>query len=122
MDAGMNKDTSKDMNKGIGLVLTGTLYGGRDALVEELEQLPYIPDERFASSFSELIDLVEKGFRNQEETLEALHYPALHICLEQHARALGALHQAAPRVEAGDIPLGRQAAQLLRNWLLPCND
>jgi hypothetical protein len=121
MDVDLNRQASKDLSKGIGMVLTGTLYGGRDPLVEELEQMPYIPDERFASSFAELIALVEQGFRNQEETLEALHYPALHICLEQHARALGALHQAAPRVEAGDIPLGREAAQLLSKWLLPSN-
>lgn len=121
MDADIDTQSRTDFSSGIGLVLTGTLYGGRDALAVELEQMPNIPDECFASSFAELIDLVEQGFRNQEETLEALHYPALHICLEQHARALGALHQAAPRVEAGDIPLGRQAAQLLSKWLLPSN-
>ena len=110
---------SEEMSSDTELMLTGTLYSGRDALAVELQQLPDIPDEYFASSFSELIALVEKGFRREEETLEALQYPSLHMCLEQHARALGALHQAAPRVEAGDIRLGREAAHLLGMWLLP---
>jgi hemerythrin-like metal-binding protein len=84
----------------------------------QLERLAHTPDEQFADGFNELVADLETSFRDEEAAMEALNYPALRSHREQHARALSALHHAQPQIEGGDIALGREALELLPQWLL----
>jgi hemerythrin-like metal-binding protein len=83
-----------------------------------MERLSHSADDQFADGFNELVASLETSFRDEEAAMEALNYPALRSHREQHARALSALHHAQPRIEGGDVALGREALELLPKWLL----
>jgi len=104
---------SQDMSLGV---------AGMDAVHKEfldnLTELLTAPDDQFVPAFMQLVETVEKGFRTEEELMEAIDFPGLHEHCEQHARVLGALHHVVPQVMSGDIALGREAAELLPQWFL----
>jgi hemerythrin-like metal-binding protein len=85
---------------------------------EHMERLSHTPDDQFSDGFTELIACLESNLRDEELVMEALNFPALRSHREQHARALSALHHTQPKVEGGDIALGREALELLPKWLL----
>jgi hemerythrin len=110
----MNFNTTSWMAKNI----AGMMSEARRELAQRMERLARSSDDQFADGFNDLIAELETRLRDEEAVMEALNYPALRSHREQHARALAALHHAQPRVEGGDIGLGREALQLLPQWLL----
>jgi hemerythrin len=110
----MNFNTTSWMAKNV----AGMMSESRSAMAQRMERLARTPDNQFAEGFNDLIAKFETCLRDEEAVMEALNYPALRSHREQHARALSALHHAQPRVEGGDIGLGREALQLLPKWLL----
>jgi len=104
---------SQDMSLGV-----GGMDVAHKEFLDDLTELLTVPDDQFAPAFMQMIDTAEKGFRAEEELMEAIDFPGLHEHREQHARVLGALHHVAPHVMGGDIELGREAADLLPQWFL----
>lgn len=98
--------------------VSGIMHEARRSLAAQIERLALTADDQFADGFNDLIANIETSFRDEEAAMEALNYPALRSHREQHARALAALHHAQPKVEGGDIGLGREALELLPKWLL----
>jgi hemerythrin len=98
--------------------LAGMMNEARVAISKQMERLSRTADQHFADGFTALIAELETSFRDEETAMDALNYSALRSHLEQHARALSALHHVQAKVEAGDIALGREALALLANWLL----
>lgn len=90
----------------------------RVRLSKQIEQAARASDECFASAYIELVSCLEQQMRNEEAIMESINCRALRSHQEQHARVLAALHQAEPRVEDGDVTLGREALALLGQWLL----
>ena len=88
------------------------------ALLEELDRLQNAPDDQFATCFSALIAALERDFREEENLMEEIDFPALRGHREQHARVLGGLHHVAPKVMQNDISLGRKALRLLPQWFV----
>jgi hemerythrin-like metal-binding protein len=98
--------------------VAGMMNQARCNISEHMERLSHTPDDQFADGFTKLIACLEANLRDEEAVMEALNYPALRGHREQHARALSALHHTQPKVEGGDIALGREALELLPKWLL----
>jgi hemerythrin-like metal-binding protein len=98
--------------------VSGMMNEARRSLEEQMEHATHTADEQFAGAFNDLIAGLEASLRDEEAAMEALNYPALRSHREQHARALSALHHTQPRVEGGDVALGREALELLPKWLL----
>jgi hemerythrin len=90
----------------------------RARLSKQIEQAARATDECFARAYIELVSCLELGMRNEEAMMESINCRALHSHREQHARILAALHQTEPRIEEGDLTLGREALALLDQWLL----
>lgn len=88
------------------------------ALLEQLGRLSAAPDAQFAAGFVELVALIERDFREEEELMENINFPALHNHREQHARVLGGLHHLDPYAMQGDVGPGRKAIELLPQWFL----
>jgi len=88
------------------------------AMMDEFGRLAQLPDNAFCEGLSTLIAAMESDFRNEEETMEKIDFPALQSHREQHARVLGALHHVIPDVMRGDFKSGRDAIQLLPQWFL----
>jgi hemerythrin len=110
----MKLSTSKYMARNI----SGIMTEARCLVAQQMERLSHTADDQFADGFNELVASLEASFRDEEAAMEALNYPALRSHREQHARALSALHHAQPRIEGGDVALGREALELLPKWLL----
>lgn len=104
---------STDMTLGV-----PELDAAHEAFLSELGDLLNAPDESFAAAFLPIIGMLERDFREEEQLMEEIDYPGLQGHCEQHARVLSALHHVAPHVMAGDIKLGREAAELLPQWFL----
>jgi hemerythrin len=90
----------------------------RARLSQQVEQLSRATDEYFAASYIELVSCLERQLRKEEAVMESINSRALRSHQEQNARVLSALHQAEPRVEEGNVTLGREALALLDQWLL----
>jgi hemerythrin-like metal-binding protein len=110
----MNFSTTTWMARNV----AGMMNEARREMSTQMERLSHTSDDQFADGFTNLIAGIEASFRDEEAAMEALNFPALRSHREQHARALSALHHAQPQVEGGDIGLGREALELLPNWLL----
>ncbi|MEO7580327.1 MAG: hemerythrin family protein [Massilia sp.] len=82
-----------------------------------IEQLSRAPDRQFGADFQALVDMLEIAFRAEESAMETRNYRALRNHREQHARVLATMHQIEPRVVLGDVRLGRDALDLLPQWL-----
>lgn len=97
------------------------LRHGRKALRARVAAAQAEPDAGFAQHFAGLVAAVEAGFRHEEALLEMLGDACLHPRRADHAVILSALHRTAPRVESGDVKLGRQVATALDAVLCqPC--
>lgn len=97
------------------------LRHGRKTLRARVAAAQAEPDAGFAQHFARLVAAVEAGFRHEEALLEMLGDACLHPRRADHAVILSALHRVAPRVESGDVKLGRQVASALDAVLsLPC--
>lgn len=97
------------------------LRHGRKTLRARVAAAQAEPDDGFAQHFAGLVAAVEAGFRHEEALLEMLGDACLHPRRADHAVILCALHRIAPRVEGGDVKLGRQVANALDAVLsLPC--
>jgi hypothetical protein len=96
---------------------TPAVSAGRVRLLAQIEQLSRAPDACFATGYDELVACLERQLRSEEAVMEARNSRALRSHQEEHARVLAALHQAEPRVDEGNVRLGRQALALLDQWL-----
>jgi hemerythrin len=81
-------------------------------LLAQMHALLAGSDSDVAQGMERLVELMEHDFRDEEELMERIHYPAIRAHMEQHARVLGALH----RIEPGDVPAARAALVLLPQW------
>ncbi|MGZ5182150.1 MAG: hypothetical protein ACXWC2_16825 [Ramlibacter sp.] len=89
----------------------------RSTLRARVKALRSEPDRKFVNDFPELVAAVEASFRHEESMLELLGDACLHPRRADHAVILCALHRTAPRVESGDVGLGRQVADALEHVL-----
>ena len=89
-----------------------------EALFDELARLERLADAQFRTGFRELIAVVERDFREEEDLMEKIGFPSLANHREQHARVLSGLHHAWAAVDEGDLAQGRHALTLLPQWLL----
>jgi hemerythrin len=88
------------------------------ALSQALEELLTIEDLRFAEAFCNFVAKLEYAFRQEEVWLEEMQCPSVLTHLEEHARALSALHHLHSRIMAGGIAEGREAVRnVLPQWL-----
>lgn len=88
------------------------------ALSQALKELSTIEDVRFVDAFQDFVADLEKSLRLEEAWLEKIQCPSLLIHLEEHGRALSALHQLHSRIMAGGISEGRDVVQhVLPQWL-----
>lgn len=87
-------------------------------LVEEIAALASAPEEQFGAGFYPLISRLEQDFREEEELMEQIDFPALHSHREQHARVLSGLHHVVPLVMNGDLQAGVAALDHLQEWFL----
>lgn len=71
------------------------------------------PDDVFIRDFPVVVTAVEASFRHEEALLERLGDAGLHLRRADYAVLLRALHRMLPRVEEGDVALGRQVADAL---------
>ena len=71
------------------------------------------PDDVFVRDFPVVVTAVEAGFRHEEALLERLGDAGMHLRRADYAVLLRALHRMQPRVEEGDVALGRQVADAL---------
>jgi hemerythrin-like metal-binding protein len=86
-------------------------------LLTELSALPQAPDAEFARSYPVLIASIERDFHEEEALMEDLGVASFQAHIEQHARMLSALHHTVSRVMQGEIDAGREAVELLPEWL-----
>lgn len=83
-----------------------------------LKEVSSCKDHEFSSRYAAFVGKVEFAFREEEQWMEDIDFPAVHLHQEQHARVLGALHNVHFRVMNGEIQLGREVVeQLLPQWL-----
>lgn len=85
----------------------------RGRLLARLAVLRRSPDPEFARRFPAMVAAVEAAFRHEEALLELLGAACLHPRRADHAMILCALHRSAPRVEEGNVTLGRQVVSAL---------
>lgn len=82
-----------------------------------LEEVSSCKDYEFTSRYGAFVGTVERAFREEEQWMEDIDFPVLHMHQEQHARVLGALHNVHFRVMNGELQLGREVVeQLLPQW------
>ena len=89
----------------------------RSRLRARVDALRAEPDREFVHAFTVLVAEVEAAFRHEESMLELLGDACLHPRRADHAVILCALHRTVPRVESGDLRLGRQVADALDDVL-----
>jgi hemerythrin len=98
-----------------GVLVMDKLHGD---LLNALEVLSSSTDKEFGARYGSFVDMVEHSFREEEEWMEDIDFPVLHMHLEQHARVLSALHNVHFRVMNGEFQLGHEVVeQLLPQWL-----
>lgn len=85
-------------------------------LMEAFADLKDLPDDTFIGRYPRLVATIENDFRHEEKMMEKLDIPSLQAHMEQHARALSALHHAASSLMRGDVASGRSAIMLLIEW------
>lgn len=82
-----------------------------------LDRLASASDQEFAADYHAFVTQVEDMFRREEQWMEAIDFPAFRTHREQHARALGALHNVDSRLMGGDLGVGRKLVDtLLPQW------
>jgi hemerythrin len=89
-----------------------SLDQAHQALLAQMLQLAQANDDALDDGFALLVKHLERDFREEEDLMETIAYPAIQSHREQHARVLGALHVVAP----GDHAAAREALGLLPLW------
>lgn len=88
-----------------------------DSLRRLTLELSNCPDEDVCSWYEQVLIAAERTFAEEQLLMEKHEFPACKCHLEQHARVLGALHQAHPSVMRGDHTLAiHLGAHLLPEW------
>lgn len=93
------------------------LAHARKLLLEQVRRVGGEPDARFAAAFVQLAAAIEAAFRHEEALMDAIGFPGVVEQRRDNALLLSALHHAAPRVEAGDLGLGREVVAALPDLL-----
>ena len=66
---------------------------------------------------SDFVVLAEEHFKNEEEIMEAYHFPEIIDHKKEHAELLEQLFTLQSKLGHGHRPFGREYMQFLRNWL-----
>jgi len=93
------------------------LAHARTALLHRVRAAAGEPDASFPTAFGHVVAAIEAAFRHEEVLMEALGLPRLREQRRDNALLLGALHHAAPRVEAGELGTGREVLAALPGLL-----
>jgi hemerythrin len=88
------------------------------ALLEELGRLANASDAQFGAGFLALIATFEHDFREEEELMRKINFPAPRTHLAEHARVMSGLRHVEPFVRQGDIESGREVIKQLPHWFL----
>jgi len=81
-------------------------------------QLLHCSDASVPALYRSLLTELERLFAHEQALMERAGFPAIQCHLEQHARALRALHRLHPSVMQGDYAKARvTGGQLLADWL-----
>jgi len=89
----------------------------RTTLLRQVEAAGTEPDDRFATAFIHLVDAIDAALRKEELLMETIGFDGVHEQRRDNALLLSALHHAAPRVEAGEIGVGREVVDALPGLL-----
>jgi ABC-type amino acid transport substrate-binding protein len=95
------------------LAACAALRTSRARLCARVAALQAQPDDVFVQDFPAVVAAIEADFRREEALLERLGDAALHPRRADFAVLLCALHRTLPRIEGGDVDLGRQVADAL---------
>lgn len=88
-----------------------------DVFSSAVSDLSRCGDAEFGAQYANFVSRIEQMFRSEEHWMDEMDLPSVRIHQEQHARALGALHNAHAHVLNGDIGLARDVAlNLLPQW------
>ncbi|SFD28645.1 bacteriohemerythrin [Massilia yuzhufengensis] len=93
------------------------LTHARKGLLTQVHAAAGEPDERFPSAFARLLAAIEAAFRHEETLMETIGFPGVREQRRDNALLLNALHHAAPRVEDGELGIGREVVAALPGLL-----
>lgn len=93
------------------------LAHARNGLMAQVRAAASEPDERFPTAFARVVAAIEAAFRHEETLMETIGFPGIREQRRDNALLLNALHHAAPRVEAGELGIGRDALAVLPDLL-----
>ncbi len=85
----------------------------RNSLLVQVRAAGRAPDAAFPAAFGRLVAAIEAAFRKEEIQMEAIGFPGVREQRRDNALLLNALHHAAPRVDAGDLDVGREVVAAL---------
>ncbi|HJV86782.1 MAG TPA: hypothetical protein VJ698_15045 [Noviherbaspirillum sp.] len=86
-------------------------------IFETMDALSRSGDHEFSIAYEAFVKKIEQAFRQEEQWMDDVDFPASRTHLEQHARVLGALHNVHSRIMDGDLQVGRELVdQLLPQW------
>ena len=85
----------------------------RSGLLRQVRATAEAPDERFPEVFAHLVVAIEAAFRKEEILMETIGFPGVREQRRDNALLLNALHHAAPRIEAGELGIGREVVAAL---------
>lgn len=93
------------------------LTHARKGLLAQVHAAAGEPDERFPAAFARMVAAIEAAFRHEETLMETIGFPGVREQRRDNALLLNALHHAAPRVEAGELGIGREVVAALPGLL-----
>lgn len=93
------------------------LAHARNGLLVRVRAAAQAPDPCFPAAFAQLVAAIEAAFRHEETLMETIGFPGLREQRRDNALLLNALHHAEPRVEAGELGIGREVLQALPGLL-----
>jgi len=85
----------------------------RTALLRQVQAAAGAPDDGFVAAFTHLVDAIDAALRKEELLMETIGFAGVHEQRQDNALLLNALHHAAPRVEAGELGIGREVVEAL---------
>jgi len=85
----------------------------RSALLRQVRAAGAAPDGSFAAAFVHMVAAIEAAFRKEEILMETIGFPGVREQRRDNALLLNALHHAAPRVEGGELGIGREVVEAL---------
>lgn len=89
------------------------LAHARSSLQQQVRSAGCAPDGGFPAAFAHMVAAIEAVFRQEETLMERIGFPGVREQRRDNALLLNALHHAAPRVEAGELGIGREVVQAL---------